>query len=291
MPKITISFWKPRTGQGDFFDMQQVLAELAGRTAQQRMVSRGPQYTDYLVSANTDGESLVGSAARIRMENLPERMNALTGEIGELDLANQEGLAEEAFFLYDSGMQVLLVQQSNFFRPSAFQHLIADLAQLDDFWLEPVIRRDAWERFDRLERIASFDFKLTDLSHRPDVGNPFFRSLGEMLDQANSDVNAITAELRLGVGRRRNEGLVRETIRKLARVLSGGEHVSAVTVRGNQVDTGKSEEIDFLLERLVFSGEVEYSGRRLDGEQCRHLLSKALHEQTTYLRSLVRNRD
>ena len=271
--------------------MQEVLTELAGRTAQQRMARRGPKYTDYLVSANTEGDSLVGSAARIRMENLPERMNALTGEIGELDLANQEGLAEEAFFLYDSGMQVLLLQQSNFFRASGFEHLISDLAQVNDFWLEPVIRFDAWERFDKLERIASFDFKLTDLADRPEMGNPFFRSLGEMLDQANSEINAITAEVRLGVGRRRNEGLARAAIGKLARVLSRGERVSAVTVRGRRVDTGKSDEIDFLRERLVFSDEVEYSGTRLDVQQCRQLLNNALHEQATYLRSLVRNRD
>jgi hypothetical protein len=288
MPRVKITFWKPRIGQGTFFDLQEVLEELAGKAAQDRMVNRGPEYTDYLVSAQTQGGSVVGSAARIRMENLPERMNATTGEVGQLSLQVQEGLAEEAFFLYDSGLQVLLLQQNNFFRASTFEHLIGDLAELEDLWLEPVIRKDAWDRFDRMQRIASFDFKLTDLSHRPDVGNTL-PSLGDMLDHANSDMNAITAELRLGVGRRRNEGLARGAVRNLVRVLSR-DGVSALAVRGNLLDTGKSEEIDFLRERLVFTGEVEYSGRRLDVEQCQLLLKSALREQATYLRSLVRNR-
>jgi hypothetical protein len=274
-------------GQGGFFDMQEVFGELAGKTAQQRMLRRGPEYTDYLVSAQIENGEVIGSAARIRMENLPERMNAATGEVGQLNLQVQEGLAEEAFFLYDSGLQVLLLQQNNFFRSSSFEHLIGDLAELDEFWLEPVIRKDAWERFGKMDRIASIDFKLTDLSDRPDIGTTM-QSLGEMLDHANSDLNAITAEVRLGVGRRRNEGLARGAIRNLLRMLGRGERVSTLTVRGNLLDTGKSEEIDFLRERLVFSGEVEYSGRRLDGQQCQVSLRNALHEQTTYLSSLVR---
>jgi len=45
--------------------------------------------------------------------------------------------------------------------------------------------------------------------------------------------------------------------------------------------------VDFIRDRLVHSGEVEYEGHQLNKEQCRQLLRQAIESNRAYLRSLL----
>ncbi len=224
MPRVNVDFWEPIGPDGNWFDLLPALTYAGNLRVQERMRDRGSEYTDYLVEVNFQNAQSSGMAARIRKENLPERANLRTGDLNPLNLAANEGLAEEVHFLYDDGLRVLLTQRNRIFRAGAVSDLIAELGNTM-FGIQPKLREDAWHRFRRMETIGSLELKLQTPEHHPDLSNTI-PSMGRFLDDASETLQAMSVELKFSMERVRRRSLAVEIIRGIVGRFRNQENVT-----------------------------------------------------------------
>src|SRR5712692_9950681 len=130
MPKFNAEFYKPKVyvnpGMPEV-SFEEVLQRIAAMTPRQRI--RGGIDPAAILSLHQHHAEYDGEAARIRIEDLPTVVNTATGNRHNLDIDAQEGLGEEIHFLYDSGLDVIVIQRKGHFRASALENLLSDLSR------------------------------------------------------------------------------------------------------------------------------------------------------------------
>ena len=285
MPKIKVDFWNVLDADGEHFDLMPACKSCGAKPPQQRMNDVGSEYVDYLAEADCDVLRSFGTIARIRKRNWPERVNLKTGALQPLALLQDEALAEEINFLYDKKLRVLVTQKHRFFRPSALVDLISNVEGVT-FAIHPILRKDAWNRFRKMTRIGSLEVKLTSSLHHPDFSDAI-PAMGTLLDEAADKLNAVDVGLHLYVGHHRKKELDLGLIRRMIGKLRDAQSVKSLAVRGSDTDGEPSAVVDFIRDRLVFSGEVGYSENHLERKQCQRLLRDAIAQNSSYLKTLL----
>jgi|GEM_PF-3213603 len=286
MQTVIADFWEVIDPQGNPFDLLPVLEGAATLPTNNRMKDRGPEHSDLLFPPECHETHAFGLAVRIRKVNLPEKGNFQTGEVAPLFFQVNEGAAEEAHFLYDRPLQTLVTQRHKVLRVSGIETLLRDVTGAM-FDVQPKLREDAWARFERMTSIGSVELKLRAPAFHPDFSQSI-PSMGSFLDEAANEINARTVDLKFSMGRgNRRESMNLALLKRVARAFRGGNDLNQLTVRGRIPGAEKTEVVDFIRDRLVFSGQVEYAERRLDARQCQHLLRAALDRHREYLQSLI----
>jgi hypothetical protein len=289
MPAFNVDFFKPAL-LGLQNPAETTFEGLLLQISEMNLVNRIRRGEDpAVVLALTAGNyEYLGEAARIRMEDFPSIINSTTGGRHDLDVGNNEGLGEEIYFLYDAGMDVLAVQIKAHFRPGALAQLIGDLtnAQLE---FHPILREDAWERFQQMDLITKVNFTLA----RPrDFRGQAAPSVLGALRQID-EYNGVAAKIEVSVGRERNASLNRSTVRRLIGARNDlGESLEDLSITGTirrapGVDAPRRlDTVDFIGDRLTVQADVERRGRgrRLDADGCRLALRRAIREHEDYLR-------
>jgi hypothetical protein len=270
--------------QGRTFDLLPVLQAAGALPVANRMKPRGTSHTDFLAEVHNHPGAASGTAARIRNEDWPERVNLRTGALQPLQLPPDEAIAEEMNFLYDKQLQVLATQRQRYFRASALVELLCDITR-NTFDIQPKLREDAWQRFQRLTRIGSIELKLQGPAHHPGLSRTI-PSMSQFLEDAGNRINANEVQIILSIGKTRSRSLDRGIARSIVGFFLRKPNVRCLTAKGNREDQ-PSEIIDFIRDRLVFSGEVEYTGRHLDRDQCQRLLRHAIEKHRPYLVTLL----
>jgi Family of unknown function (DUF6731) len=281
---VRVDFWDVVDQQGRTFDLLPVLQDAGAMPVASRMKTRGTSHTDFLADASGQRGSASGTAARIRNEDWPERANLRTGTLQPLDLPPDEAIAEEMSFLYDRNLRVLATQRHGYFRASALVELLCDITGAT-FDIQPKLRQDAWQRFQRMSRIGSVEIKFQGPAHHPDFSRTI-PSMSRFLDDASGEINAVEVEILLSMGRARNRSLNRDVVRRILSLLRGEQNVRSLVAKGNREDEPR-EIVDFVRDRLVFSGGVEYTGRQLDRTQCQRLLREAVEAHRQQLTRLL----
>lgn len=282
MPTFTADFWQVRDPDGDHFDLSAVCEACSKKPFGNRTMDRGADLVDYLAHSESNGTESHGVIARIRKRNWPERVNLQTGELKPLGLGKNEAIAEEVSFLYDSKLKVLATQRHRLLRASSIPDLLNHIEGAT-FTLEPVLREDAWQRFNKMTHIGSIGLKLSPSAHNPDFSE-VIPSMSKLLDEAADNMNVVDVGLHLSVGRTRKE-LIRNTVRKLVSSLRDDKSVRTLAVRG-RINDEAAEIVDFIRDRLVFSTEVEYADEQMGADRCRRLLRDAIATHRNYLKTL-----
>ncbi len=285
MPWINVDFYAALTLDHKDANLASMLKYISDLKPNERLVERGPEYSDYIEITHIEHGQIFGGAAKVRKIGIPNRFNLRTFQRHSLGITNEEGLEEIAHFIYDSSSKTLALQRHRLFRSGSWQRLVSQIADTP-FNLEPRLRKDKWDRFKKMDRIASLELALINPDQHPALAD-VQPSLGKLLDDASQDGNAFRIDLKFSMAGARKASLTPVWVRKIVnRFRTNDENLEKFAVKGASED-GEMEAVDFLRDRLVFSGEVEYSSRSLDSEQCWQLIRGALHEHRGYLKSLL----
>jgi hypothetical protein len=240
-----------------------------------------------LLTLERHGEEYMGEAARVRMVDLPSVINVTTCDRHDLNVRNQEGLGEEIHYLYDAAINIIAVQSKLHLRASALQQLFSELSDRNvDFQI--VLRADALQRFEDMDLITKINFKLArpnDIEGRPRPAvTRIFREIEEF--------NGVAARVEITVGRQRRT-LSLAAIRQLIRDFTLGREdfkalsLTGLSQHGDARGNGPQlETVDFIKERMIVLANVQRigRGRRLNAEDCRLALRRAIREHREYLR-------
>lgn len=285
MPNVWVDFWEALDPSGLRLDLLPVCSECSKKAVADRMKQRPGEAIDYLVEVSCNEKYAAGTIARIRNNNWPTLAHLKTGKIDPLSLPNDTAIAEETSFLFDRTHEVLATQRHRFFRSSAISDLLSEISGVE-IGLQPKLRKDAWARIKKMTRIGTVEIKLTGPAHHPDFSG-VIPSMGKLLEEAEEKLNVIDIGLHLSVGRSRKKELDRTPIQKLISLFREESNVSSLVVKGNPAIDEPSEVVDFIRDRLVFSGEAGYSGKHLERSQCQRLLHQAISQHSKYLKSLI----
>jgi hypothetical protein len=285
LPWINVDFYGAVTLDHKDADLASMLKAIGDLPPKDRLVERGAEYSDYIEITHNSHGQIFGGAAKVRKIGIPNRFNLKTFQRHSLGITNEEGLEEVAHFIYDSGLKTLALQRHRLFRSGSWERLVSHIADTA-FKLEPRLRKDKWDRFKKMERIASLELALINPNQHPALADAQ-ASLGKMLDDASQDGNAFRIDLKFSMAGARKASLTRTWVRNIvSRFRAADENLEKFVVTGAS-EEGERDAVDFLRDRLVFSGEVEYSSRSLDSEQCWQLIRSALHQNRDYLKSLL----
>ncbi len=286
MVKLNVDFWHVLDPEGDPIDLHSLLSPLKKTPATKRLLSRDSEHSDYLEIMSDSHGQIFGAVSRVRMTGLPGRFDLKTAKHRELEIGEDEGIDEVSFFVYDAGLHVMTTQRHRLVRASKIETVITDLTH-QTIELQPVLRKDKWARFEKMEKLGSFNLKLRGPAHHPDFSAEM-ESLSKLLSDAQTQANAHTFELTMTAGRRREESLNTSLLKKLMRrIRAADDNIESLKIKGRGEGRTRQEEIDFIRDRLVFSAATEYQGRILGAEACQRTLRRAIEDQRDYLKSLL----
>jgi hypothetical protein len=286
VPKtVKVDFWDV-IGQDDKpFDLLPIIENVSKLPFQKRMRDRAAGQKDYLAEVFPGPAAASGTVALIRAEDWPSSFDNQTGELDALLLAANQDLAEEMSFLFDRDLRTLATQRNRQFRATRLAAFLCELSGAK-FFIQPKLREDAWSRFQRMTRIGKVELKVFGPLHHPE----FSRSIPPMaglLNESQNSVNALEVGIILSVGRQKKRTLDLGIVRRIVDFFRQGEETAAsLTVSGNAGDDN-AETVDFIHDRLIFAGRVDYTEKHLDRAKCRQLLTEAIQTHRAYLAGLL----
>ena len=285
MPWLNVDFWHIlQDADNEHFDFLTLLRQLSDLPANQRLLDRGVEYSDFLEVPQFQEGQVFAEATRGRKVNLPGRLNVVTGVRGDLGVYRDEAVDEAVHFLYDGNLRVLATQRQVMFRASAVGDLLRTLGNAN-FHLSAVLRQDKWNRVNRMENIGKIEIGLQGPDHHPDFSG-VMPSLNQMMDESAERMNAIAAELTLTMKHSRRS-LNASRIKGLVNRLRRQDNLDKLKVSGKAEGAERAEIVDFMNDRLVFSERVEYRGRNVSAQQCQQILRRAMDHNRVYLSSLL----
>jgi hypothetical protein len=155
---VTIDFWDVLDLRGSPFDLVPVLEQVAKLAPTDRMRNRGA-HIDYLADATRRGSSVSGTIERVRTRNWPGRTHLLTGDRRALDIPANWAPSEQMSFQFHRTLRTLAVQRHQYFRANTLARLIQEITGVS-LTLQPKLRRDAWERFNRITRFGVVELRV-----------------------------------------------------------------------------------------------------------------------------------
>jgi hypothetical protein len=259
----------------DFFQVQfpastnttfeAVLAKAGARKLADRAVPIGDDYIRLEETSAKDGVTK-GDLARIRMNDLPSKASTSSAS-KPIELDSDEGVVEQAAFLYDSETRILLLQRSRFVFPSNVVRFISEMGAVNDMIeLSVVLNDDTAADFNRLSDPQRLEVSVARMLDPRKVGaaaRENGESLEGFLDMIN-DTKARNVQMVLSAGP--GDHSLKSSIKRFARELLriGGKETNQVRklrLLGTDADDQELL-VDLVRDRMVAEGAVESDDRR-----------------------------
>lgn len=203
-----------------------------------------------LCSLKKSGTRYEGEIARLRMTETPA-IGDLQGELEDIPLRPDQGIAERTAFLFESTSQILAIhairEAVSASRLAGFCDLVEATSEGYDF--QPVIRKNTMNDFNHLSAIRKVEVKVSSVgaaAAAPLRDRESVKNYLRFREFANLEVETIS--ITLGVGRKQNRGMVRDSARDLVKSLL--DHKDSLTVETLQV-SGKQNGDEFVLLDLL----------------------------------------
>lgn len=229
----------------------------------------------------------IGEMIKVRMDELPVRVGP-SSPITELGLRDDEGVGEPNGFLYDPSTRVM-VTHGEHYGVSAVKMVeyFAEATQCrSPIEVEPVLREDAWQKFNRMTTAKAFSFRIGRNINR-NLLTGASHSLNRSLETLGN-YDGLQVEVTVSVGRSRKHGMDKEQMKTDISALvacheENAGSVEKLEVRGlNPEDL--TDEVDFLQGRMKVVVDVPLgSERRLTYERRKNQLLKARRESSDEL--------
>jgi|GEM_PF-1924619 len=237
-----------------------------------------------LTSLSTFEGGFKGDTIRIEMDNLPI-VAAKNGSVTPFDLEDDEGIGERAAFcFFSSGGFLVLEKRRTATSISRLCELFDELLTACDSYViaEPLLRRDALERFAKLSEVRKIEFSFASPTDMEAVSSPKDTVLDSV--RKMKDLGANSIGVTISAGRSKN-GLKPKSRNLISRLLGeGAPQASKIRVSG-RTDNKTPDLIDFIEERITSKKRVRTTNRRISFETRIKVLRESWEEQRREIES------
>nr|DAP84356.1 MAG TPA: hypothetical protein [Caudoviricetes sp.] len=202
--------------------------------------------------------------AKIRMNNIPDKINVSTGECSPIELCEDEGLGEKVVFIFNKDLNVVAIQKNiNSISPVGIFNFIKKVVPSSSFDFSFVIRQDALLQYDKMKQIKRAKIKIDcskDLSCLKGKEDSLFTKIA-----MQKVIDSSFVEITFSMGVNSNESvssLITSKFRDIASSLNKSS-ICSMTVAGLD-DEGNSQTLDLLNYKLSDNQEIEIIKRNID---------------------------
>lgn len=208
----------------------------------------------------------VGDVMGVRLDARDRRADAVNPP-QDLNLAQGEGLGDNACFRYIPHLDVLVLQRNRHaLTTAAFCEFIEEKCNLGrgTVHLDPILTADALARYNRLETFSTIEIELAGQIGGAAVDRDVFGVAD--LQRIQDELAAPVLHVRASVGRAwRDHSLAREALRRLVEMVRPGRQdgveANKLIVSGRD-DEENADKVDLIADRMVHKEDVELHGAR-----------------------------
>lgn len=285
MPQVKIDFYRvdlPDDHDGPFQDL---LQQLIGLPPEQRSLAVQGGWVHFKALTMSRTHAL-GQMFRVRADQIPSAVD-LAGEIEQLALADDQGIAWPTHFYYRlPNRTLLLLRGPQAVHGPSFEDFISRKSEVA-ISLAPVPQPEVVRRLRRMQDVKKVQLQLADA----DAFQHFRqgRAIVSLVDIMNH-YDAPMAELTLSIGRRRTTRLNRQRAvslcEQLLRMSTDGQRVGKARIIGWDPDDERTVLLDLLHGKMVESAEVLLENRQLSYAGCVGALEAAYERRRNDLAEL-----
>jgi len=224
-----------------------------------------------LVSLAENRGIYTGEIARLRMTETPV-IGDLQGQLQDIPLRPDQGIAERTAFLFDSSTQILAIHA---IREAVSASRLAGYCDVleaspDGYIFEPVVNTSTLRDFNRLSSIRKVEVKIASIGSAGAAPAADRASVKDYLKLKElAALEAETMTITLSMGMRREGGMVRDAARGLVRgLLDHKESLSVETLRVSGKEPGdEAVLLDLINGRVREEVPIRVRGRSASYEQ------------------------
>jgi DNA helicase IV len=190
--------------------------------------------------------------SRLRATNIPSIINRIKEDMKSIALEEDEFIAEDISCLYDSSINVLMIQRNvHSLSPTGIADYISQFLEDENSHVElrPVIYKDAFKKGSNKSIYRTINLKTSDIQKNPRIlslSNPISRAMNELQDFQGYDI-----EITISTSRKKesklNKDVVIDTLEEFENSIEG---LSKAIIRSKQSEDSKVEVTDLLKGRI-----------------------------------------
>lgn len=164
--KLITDFYRLDNPQTNANIIESILNNLLGMRINRRNIEFTEKTVRIQSLAISNQGIYEGNYIKIRMVGLPSKASK-TGEVSTFDLEDNEGMGEEAAFLYDPKSHILAIQRNRYsLTVNSFAYYLNKFnSSNNEIEFLPIISENTLERLRNLEAITKFQLKVSGISN------------------------------------------------------------------------------------------------------------------------------
>lgn len=258
-----------RSVKFDFFEVRVAPdTPLLGKLMDEKLPGNGRtiehQGNYYRVEYYTKADGLrFGTAIKMTVSALPAKAHLKKPGLASLGLAEDEALAGETAFMFAPSTMTLVLQRNMLgVSAGAMIRLLEELLGVKDLDLEPILDRNALNKFKKMKIFRSVVIKAAFPHDKPAYHDEAYKTAA--MFSGIFDARQMTIRVNVGHGKGTlNAEATRHSILEWVKMHKSGEPIQKIEVSGRDFDDGTTEAVDLLTERMIGLAEVPLSGRML----------------------------
>jgi len=258
----------------------ELIDEAMRREGAERTVTlRGSLYR--LQSAQTLNNGIrICNLARAQMQRAWYLQDA-NGEREEPRIRDTQGYGDDTWFLFEPSTNCVVLQRNwfNGCRPEAFETYFMTLLDVRRLELLPILTPDAMAKLERMREVRRFELTVAnprDLDALYNAGKSGRYAAEVLREHGATRVELVSS---LGIGRRyKDKGMNLQSVLSEVRALASqgrDNGIIRLKIGGYLDDEERTQDIDLLVDRVQYYGNVEVVNRMLSPQGCQRLLIEA----------------
>lgn len=252
---LTFEFFKVTQPKDSSLNFEDTLVRLLNKDITQK---------DKKILANeNNSEEIVIVFTKVRMNNIPDKINVNTGSCSPIELRDDEGLSEKVVFIFNKKLKIVAIQKNvNSITSTGIFNFIRTEIDDSEFETSFIIRQDVLDQLYKMKLVNKCEIKIDctkDLSCLKDSSNTIFDRIAK---QKNIDANLLNITFSMGLNSKDSisDSLI-SILKKLS--LSNNDAIRSLNIWGKD-EENKSTVLDLLNFKLVDKQEVKVIKRNID---------------------------
>jgi len=213
-----------------------------------------------------NNQMITGEMIRIRMDEMPIKVS-LDGQIGLIDLDEDEGIGEETAFLYNTRLRILVIQRNvHSVSSHNFIRYFESLGHLDRaINIDPIFQAEAIEKLHRMTMITKFDVTFAGLDRFDFLDSNKKKSVSAIIDVGNQlSAPYITMTASMGhIPGSLNINEIKHFIANISHLFDyRSKPIRKLIISGKEVADGQSDVFDLLEYKMVEKADIDLDNDR-----------------------------
>jgi len=263
----------------DFFTIDNIDVNDLVNKLDRALISKPVKHQGYfgrIESYTTDDSIRIGLAAKLRMDEVPYIASITEPGLHNINLKDDEGVANISSFIIAPEYRVLVLQRSYYgVRAGLMLHMLESLTGSSGIELNIMIDTKTLEKLNKMQVFSRFTFKVANPTNPNAYKNMPVKQAALLADH----YQARNVKMELSMGSERKQFMsvdaVKESARSLLKLSKDNEvSLQNLVIRGKEFKDDNMSTLDLIQQRLVSEIKIPLTSRTLSKDD----LERAVHQ-------------